>query len=243
MTDEERKEFLSYKCENLGDYLAKLQEACKEHDDQSIGVKISKCFAPIYEVIDLYMPIASLAVGAYPTPGSLVLGGIYGIVQIFSRWSSFLTETVRMLSFMGEKFQELRAYHEKIYKDEPEVRDALAAVFGDMLAFCNKAFRFKLKKGNKMAAVKHVSLSIFRKYETQFGTELQDFKDDMARVKTAAATCDKKRLADSYALHKAHRQELSEMHSEAREQSKHVSDSKDLLLKIDERTKEVQQRA
>ena len=79
-------------------------------------------FEPFFKLVELFMPAAGVAVQAWPNPGSLVLGGIVGILGITSRLKSWQERTIQMLDRMSGMTKVLKEYGDDVYKGESVVK-------------------------------------------------------------------------------------------------------------------------
>jgi hypothetical protein len=209
--EEEWKKFESYACSSLADYLEKLEAACQRHREESYGFKIVEWFEPIFKAVELFTPAAAVAIQAYPNPGSLVLGGIVGVLQTTNRLLSYQKLTVQMLAKMGRKARKLLEYEKDVYKDDYPVQRALVQVYGDIIVFCQKAFRFLTENGQVRAKVKGLGLILIRDYESQLGKEVQDFEDNIEYLEEKACLCDKRRLKELRESQEAHHKEIGQL--------------------------------
>ena len=148
ISDEERRQFEEYACNGLDEYITTVVSACKAHRDAHLRTRIIGWFEPIYLVVQRLVPVAAIAIQAYPTPGSLVLGSIVGALQIAERLFEYQAKTMQILAQMGSKLQTLLTYENDLYEDNNFVNKALALVFGDILTFCSRAFKFMTHKGS-----------------------------------------------------------------------------------------------
>jgi hypothetical protein len=194
--EDERKKFESYACGGLADYLEKLKDACQKHGDENRALKIVDWFEPIFDAVELFMPAVTVAVQAYPNPGSLILGGIIGVMQATSRFQDYQRLTVQLLARMGRKAHILEEYETVVYKSDIQVQKALVDVYGDMIQFCQKAVQFTTKNGKLIARVKGFKLVMFRDFEAQLGSLAQAFETHIEHLETLGWLCDKKRLKD-----------------------------------------------
>lgn len=194
--EDERKKFESCACHGLANYLEKLEEACKNHRDGSRVFKILDWFEPIFKAVELFLPAATVAIQAYPNPGSLILGGIIGALQATSRLQDYQTFTVQLLAKMGRKAHILQEYETVVYKSDIQVQKALVNVYGDIIQFCQKAVRFATKHGKSIARVKGFKLVLFRNFEAHLGPLAQAFETHIEDLEDLGWLCDKKRLKD-----------------------------------------------
>lgn len=215
--EDERKTFESYACSGLADYLEKLEAACQKHREESYGFKVIDWFEPMFKAVELFTPAAAVAIQAYPNPGSLVLGGIVGVLQTTSRLLSYQKLTVQMLAKMGRKARILLEYEKDVYKDDFPVQKGLVEVYGDIIAFCQKALRFLTENGQLRAKVKGLGLVLFRDYESQLGKEVQDFEAHIEDLEARACLCDKRRLKELRDSQEAHRKEFGQVAADTRE--------------------------
>ena len=236
MGEEERKKFESYSCGSLADYVKKLEEACWRHKKESYALRILDWFEPILKAVELFMPPASMAIQAYPNPGSLVLGAIVGVLQITSRLLSYQKLTVQMLARMGRKARILLEYERDVYKDNDDVQIALVYVYGNIIAFCQKAFRFINEKGQLRAKVK--GLKLFNDFESQLGKEVQDFEDHIEDLQEKAWLCDKRRLKKLHDSQEAHHKQFGHIFAETRDHMQRHDNFLDNWLKRDQDLRE-----
>lgn len=215
--EEERKKFESYASSGLADYLEKLEAACQRHREEHYGFKVIAWFEPIFKVAELFTPVASVAIQAYPNPGSLVLGGIVGVLQTTNRLLSYQKLTVQMLAKMGRKARKLLEYEKDVYRDDYPVQRALVQVYGDILVFCQKAFRFLTEDGQVRAKVKGLGLILIRDYESQLGKEVQDFEGHIEDLEERACLCDKMRLKELRDSQEAHHKEFGRLVADTQE--------------------------
>lgn len=236
MGKEERKKFESYACNGLSDYVQKLEAACWRHRKESYSLRILDWFEPILKAVELFIPSASLAVQAFPNPGSLVLGAIVGVLQVTSRLLNYQKLTVQMLARMGRKARILLDYEKDLYKDNDDVQIALVYVYGNIIAFCQKAFRFINDKGQLRAKVK--GLKLFNDFESQLGKEVQDFEHHIEDLQEKAWLCDKRRIKKLHDSQEAHYEQFGQVFAETRDHLQRHDDFLDSWLKKDEDLRE-----
>jgi len=236
--EKERKKFESYACNNLADYVQKLEAACERHKKESYALKILDWFEPILKAVELFTHPASLAVQAFPNPGSIVLGAIVGVLQVTNRLLNYQKLAVQMLARMGRKARILLDYERDVYKDNDDVQIALVHVYGDIIAFCQKAFRFVNEKGQLRAKVK--GLKLFSDFESQLGKEVQDFEDHIEDLQEKAWLCDKRRLKKLHDSQEAHHKQFGHVFAETRDHLQRHEDFLDSWLKRDEDLRERQ---
>jgi hypothetical protein len=215
--EEELRKFESYACSGLADYLEKIEAACQRHREESYGFKVIDWFEPLFKAVELFTPAVAVAIQAYPNPGSFVLGGIVGVLQTTRRLLSYQKLTVQMLAKMGKKARILLEYETDVYKDDYPVQRALVQVYGDIIAFCQKAFRFLTENGQLRAKVKGLGLILFRDYESQLGKEVQDFEYHIEDLEARACVCDKRRLKELRDSQEAHHKEFGQVFADTRE--------------------------
>ena len=191
----------------------------------------------MYKAVELFTPAASVTIQAYPNPGSLVLGGIVGLLSVTNRLLSYQKLTMQMLSKMGKKARVLLEYDKDIYKDEMSVQSALINVYRDIIIFCQKAFQFLTKNGQPRARVKGLKLIMFRDYESQLGKEVQDFENHLDDLETKATLCDKRRLKELHDNRMAHH---SQIRQETREEAQRQND---FLLELWQKDQNLRERS
>jgi len=240
LTQDERKTFESYACDGFNSYMRKLEDACREHRDKSRAFKILDWFDPIFKAVELFLPAAKIAVQAYPNPGSLVLGGIVGVVQITNRFKNFQKLAMQNLARMGRKARILQEYETTVYKSDFWVQAALIQVYGDMMAFCLKAFRLVSKNKKKMARVKGFRLLLIRDFEAQFGKEVEDFENHLEALEAHACLCDKKRLQELHNNLSEHNRAIGQVVAGNEEQRERIDE---LVTQLWKRDQELQRRA
>jgi hypothetical protein len=236
---DEREKFESYACDGLAEYLEKLEAACQKHRDESHAFKVIDWFEPIFKAVELFMPAAKMVAQAYPNPGSLVLGGIVGVINITGRFRDYQKLTMQMLARMGRKARILMEYENDVYKTEYRVQCALIDVYGDILSFCQKALRFATENGKLLARVKGFRLLMFRDYESQLGKEVQDFENHIEDLEALACLCDKKRLQELHDSLGAHHETIGQVVAENRE---HFQRRDDIIVQLWKRDQELIQR-
>jgi hypothetical protein len=200
--------------------------------------KIGTWFMPLFKAVELLTPAAGMAIQAYPNPGSLVLGGIIGILQLTNRLMFYQKSTLRMLVKMGRKAHILLEYERDVYKDDSAVQKAIIIVHGDILAFCQKAFRFLTKNGELRARVKGLSLIMFKDYESQLGKEVEDFENDMENLKERLSISDRKRLMELRDSQKDQDKKLGQGFAESHEYLKRQEDRFEKLYKREQDLRE-----
>lgn len=168
-----------------------LNVACENH--QNARRKIAQWFEPFFRSVDSFVPAATVAVQAWPNPGSLVLGGIVGVVQITKQYTDYQRRTLQTLARMGSKAEMLLDYETSVYRSSIAVQKALIEVHGSIIAFCVKAFRF-VKSGR--TRIRGMSLAMFRSYESRFGEIEQKFEAHLETLQDRAASVDRERLLD-----------------------------------------------
>lgn len=181
LKDEERVSFESHAKEGFTEYLEALSGACELH--QQARRNISKWFEPLFKVVELFTPAAAVAVQAWPNPGSLVLGGIVGIVQITQRYQNYQRSALKVLARMGAKAPMLLQQEVNLYKREPSVQTALLLVYEDIIAFCVKAFR-RVKE--ETAKVVGRAMILFKDFESAFGEIVRNFEEHLEMVQDRA---------------------------------------------------------
>ena len=65
---------MSHACDSFEEYMAKLFSACEQHQKESFRGRLMAWFEPIFHAMELLISPAVIAIQAYPSPGSLVLG-------------------------------------------------------------------------------------------------------------------------------------------------------------------------
>lgn len=236
LKEEEVNLFESHACQNLAAYLERLELACQNH--QRARLKIMEWFEPIFKAVELFTPAAAVAIQAYPNPGSLVLGGIVGILQITSRLIHFQKLTLQMLARMGRKAHVLLEYQTNVYKYDASVQKALVRVYGDIIAFCLKAFQI-LDGKELRARVKGVGLILFRDFESRLGTEAHNFESHLEDLQDRALMSDRRRLKEVHERQEAHHQKAGEAFDQAREQFQH---NNELLENMFKRERDLRER-
>lgn len=242
LTAEERELFLSHACSNLEDYLQSIQKAYERNKDQDARFKALEWVEPIFRTIELLTPALAIGVQAYPNPGSLVLGAISAIVHAFSRLTSYLRLTVQVLGEMAHKASVFFKYDGEIYNDEPALQDAIIRVYGDILVFCRKAFRFKKRNGKSLAKIKGVALVLFTNFESHFDQELQNFRNHVDEVESLASICDKRRLERLLKTQEIQRADFDSMAQEARDYFHDSSYRERLLINLTKRESAIRER-
>jgi hypothetical protein len=200
--------------------------------------KVVKWFQPMFKAIDLFTPVAAVAIQAYPNPGSLVLGGIVGVLNLASRFISYQKLTVQMLAKMGKKAEILLEYERDLYKDDNRVQSALVDVYGDILAFCAKAFRFFTAKGELLARIKGVRLTLFKDFEFQLGEEVDSFNNHMDDLEHRASLCDKRRLSELLENQTALHREFRQAAADAKKDFQRLTDIDVKLWKVNQNISE-----
>lgn len=132
---------------------------------------------------------------AWPNPGSLVLGGIVGIIHVTRQYTDYQKRTLQLLKRMCGKAELLLEFESSVYRNNLGVQKAVIEVYGSILAFCVRAFRFVTKERTR---IRGKGLAIFRSYELRFGDIEQSFEDRLERVQGQAANVDRQRLADMH---------------------------------------------
>lgn len=220
LTPEEIEKFESNaaSCKNLPDYLALVEAACKRNKENSHVQKAIDWLEPINNALELFTPAAAVAIQAYPNPGSLVLGGIVGILQTTKRLVSWQKLALKNLSRMGRKARLLFEYETDIYKDNDRLQAGLVKVYGHILAFCQKGFRLMKKKGKLLAKVEGLACALIRDFESSLGDIVEQFEQDLEDLEDNACLCDRRWLKALHDSHQEHQKDLSQFASEARQQ-------------------------
>jgi hypothetical protein len=240
LSEKEKILFESHACDGLQEYLHKIEAACASYRDQSTAFKVLDWFEPVFKTVELFVPAAAAAVQAYPNPGSLVLGGIVGILSITHRFKSFQKLSLQMLSRMGRKMRVLLQYDREIYQDEyPRVQAALIAVYTDIIIFCLRAFRMLDRNGQLKAKVKGMRLILFRDFESALGGLLQKFEDDLEDLESEASMCDKRRLEEIRSHQVAQSQDLETAVGQVMGR---FARSDEILMKLERRNQEIRER-
>ena len=209
--------------------------------EESRGNKIREWFEPFLKCIELLTPAASVAIQAYPNPGALVLGGIVGLLQTTNRLISYQKLTLRMLARMGLKAQIMLAYERDIYKDDPAVQISLVQVYGDIIAFCLKAFRFVVKtkkNGELRARIKGRTMVMVRDYDSHFEKEVQNFEAHMDHLESRACICFRKHVEKMSESQAAHYKAMDHRAAEASEHFRRQDEYWRSLLKREEALRE-----
>ena len=243
LSDKERTLFESHACNGLTKYVEEIEAAYQRHRDSKHALlKFQEWFEPIFKAVELFTPAAAVAIQAYPNPGSLVLGGVVGILQITSRLLDYQKRTVQMLERMGRKTRVFLDYKNDIYKDDIRVQKALINVYGDILTFCQKAFKFMTKHGRSLARVRGMGLILFRDYESQFEKEIHDFEAHLEDVESFALLCDKKRLEEVRRNEERQLKKIGEVFTENHKQFQRASARDETMLNFLKREQESQER-
>jgi hypothetical protein len=197
LSEKEKAKFSSYACNSLDDYLEKLKEACQREGERSYFLKVLEWFEPMFKTVELVLPAVSVGIQAYPNPGSLVLGGIVGVLDITRRLLRYQSLSLQMLAEMGRKVKILLEYERDVYKDDAQVQKTTLKAYGAIIAFCSKAFRFLTSEdGHLRARVKGFSLMIIKDFESQLGKEVQNFETHMEELEDRVRLCDRRRLME-----------------------------------------------
>ena len=195
-------------------------------------------FKPIFSLVELFTPAAAVAIQAYPNPGSLVLGGIVGVLQITRRIRSYQERALQMLEKMSRMVGVLFEYGEAIYKEEYAVKHALLSVYGDIVAFCRKAFRFVTEHGHLLAKVKGVALLLFRDFDSHLGKEVHNFEGHLEELQGRACACDRRRLKALLNMQERQQEEAKQHFAEEIGYFRRQEDFHEQLLKRDRELQE-----
>ncbi|KAK1754050.1 ankyrin repeat-containing domain protein [Echria macrotheca] len=229
---DERDKFESFACDGLASYMDMLAKTCQEHRTESRAFRFLDWFEPLFTAVDLFMPAATVAIQAYPNPGSLILGGIVAALDATNRLRDYHRLTVQLLARMGRKASVLQEYETVVYKSDEQVQKALIDVYGDILEFCQKAVKFVTKNNKKIIRVKGFKMMLFRDFEAQLGSLAQAFHAHLDHLETLGALCDKKRLKDLHDELVASRDKRASEASEGhKEQLQRLNATMDQLLK------------
>ena len=118
---DERDKFESFACDGLATYMEMLARTCQEHRTESRAFRFFDWFEPLFTAVDLFMPAATVAIQAYPNPGSLILGGIIAVLDATNRFRDYHRLTVQLLARMGRKASVLQEYETVVYKSDEQV--------------------------------------------------------------------------------------------------------------------------
>lgn len=175
-------------CQGLSDYLQTLEAACERNRIESLGIKVAEWFEPIFKVVELLTPAAAVAVQAYPNPGSLVLGGIVGVLQTANRVVQYQKLTVQTLARMGAKARVLFEHEGYLYAEDKGVQTTLLEIYGDILDFCTAAFRLvENKKGSLLAQTRGLSRLLTSDWDSRLGGIVMQFDQHMDVLKDRIA--------------------------------------------------------
>lgn len=58
ISDHERENFLKHRAGNLRQYLAGVEQICKQHGENSRAFKVARLMKPLFEMMNMYAPIA-----------------------------------------------------------------------------------------------------------------------------------------------------------------------------------------
>ncbi|KAJ6789895.1 hypothetical protein PWT90_03409 [Aphanocladium album] len=231
LRDDERQQFESHACLGLPGYLEELAKICQDHRTESRAFRFVDWFEPLYTAVELFMPVATVAIQAYPNPGSLILGGIIAALHATNRLRDYHRRTVQLLAQMGRKAHILQEYETVVYETDSQVQMALVDVYGDIIDFCQNAVGFAAKNAKKIRRVKGFRMLIFRDFEAQLGAFGRAFDIHIEHLENLGWLCDKKRLKDLHDHLNTRYTATGEASADNREQFEHLKASMGQLLK------------
>ena len=235
--EDERRNFESRACRGLAEYLAELANASQAHRDESRAFRFIDWFEPLYTAVELFMPAATVAIQAYPNPGSLILGGVIAALQATQRLRDYHKLTVQLLARMGRKAHILQAYETVVYKSDDQIQKALVEVYGDIIDFCQNAVKLATKHKKTIVKVKGLMMSIFKDFEAQLGSLAEGFETHVEELEALGRLRDKKRLKDLHDSLNARFTATSEINGDNKEQLERLNAAMEQLLK---RNREIQ---
>ncbi|KAF2135412.1 uncharacterized protein K452DRAFT_22926 [Aplosporella prunicola CBS 121167] len=174
---------------------------------------IQKFFA----LLDRFLGGVSIGTGCSPEISSIVVGGIRLIIDLAKNFLSFFDRLSEMLCRFGDFLDPLAEYA-KSAKENASIRDALDAVYGDILEFCRHARRVFVdlhEEKRKFVSVTVFFKSLWEPFEEEFGN-IRSNMDHHLQVldHTASAST----------TNQAHFLSLSEKERREREQRKEKED-------------------
>jgi hypothetical protein len=215
--------------------MKRLEQACQDHVKKSHRYKILDWFEPLFKAAELLSQGASMALSAYPSPGSVALGGIVAVLQATSRLGRYQQLTWKYLSRMGRHARILMVYEKDVYNDDDAVQQALLDVYGDMIDFSVKACRFMLDEhGEIRAKVQGLSLIFFRDFESKLGDEVTRFEEHLENLDLYASLRDKIRIKELRNKHENWNHESSKLVKETQDLFNHNNDLLERLLRKDQ---------
>ena len=145
------------------------------------------------------MPVVSAASQADPYPSSLVIGGIIGLLQISDNFETYQQLIMKWLSKLSAKAALLMEFDICIYQYDDKIQDALALIYGDILAFCQKALKLYVdEEGKRRSGFIVFGKSLKERFSDTFGEIVDNFDEHLDSYKAQAQLCDSRRLWQIY---------------------------------------------
>jgi hypothetical protein len=180
LSDADRMAFKRASNNNMDQLLKSISKLDDEHSQQSSFRKYTTRITNFLNIFQLSVGGASVFLQTEST-ASIALGGAKLIIGLALRYVEYFDKVSKMLDEMSKYLAPLARYAEKC--DLPNICDALADVYADILRFYSAARRlFVDDTGN---AKKHASFALFLRsqwtpFESEFGEikiSLQSHKD------------------------------------------------------------------
>jgi hypothetical protein len=182
LSDADRTAFMRASSHNIDVLLEKVRELDDEHTQQSLFRKYTTRITNFLNIFQLSVNGASVFLESEQT-ASIALGGAKLVIGLALRYVEYFDKVSKMLDELSKYLAPLTRYAERC--DLPNVCDALADVYGDILKFYSAARRlFVDDTGN---AKKHASFSMFlhsqwSPFDVEFGeikTSLQSHQNTL----------------------------------------------------------------
>jgi ankyrin repeat domain-containing protein 50 len=166
------------------------REASKNFTDQSLLLQVRICdedhkvhsrFQPQAEnlsrflgLLDRFMAGVTIGLQANPDISAIVVGGVRVVIDLAVRFITFFTKLSDMLCRFGDFLQPLTEYA-KAAQREDLVLKTLAAVYGDLLQFCKKAYGTFTKQGVPR---------IWKSWRVFWRIQWKPFEEEFGRIET-----------------------------------------------------------
>ena len=197
LSDEERAFFLENSRGDVQKFSQAIKLACTKARKESLANKINSLLRPFCRTLGMYMPGISAASQADPYPSSLVVGGIVGLLQMSDNFDAYQSGIADWLNKLGEKAGILMDYDLCVYQYDPRVQRALVGIYGDILRFCQKAYKIYIKEdGERRNGAWIFAKSLMKKFQDEFGEITQSFENHLDNYKEVALQSNTKHIQE-----------------------------------------------
>ena len=183
--------------------------ARKFDEDQAKASRFRRCaqrILPFLKVVTQYSGMVGSLIQYAPAPTSLVWGGVMCVMQLITRYSAYFDKVIELFEELGSVLGPLSEYAEVIYKDNAAVKDALVALYGDLLNFCRVASAVFLNEDGKPRSAFGTFVSqVWQPFESQFNDIKGQFRKHLQAVELKTTVADRRLIYKEAGLQAAHR--------------------------------------